>query len=131
MFTKLQTENWKILLERNLERVDENLIRHIDFRHENLQDQVTGTQWTLISIDRLITNLNKYAPLRGSSYIDLTEVGLDRTLTEVGFDRTLTEVGFDRTLPKVGFDRSLTEVGFDWILTEVGFDRSLTEVGFD
>ncbi len=71
--TKLQTKNWKILPKTNLEGMHKNLIEYINLRHENLQQQLTDTQWVLISIDKLIINFNKYVQLRGSSYIKLLE----------------------------------------------------------
>ncbi len=73
---KYKQKNQRICPETNLERMHENnLVEYINLRQENLQEQVTGTQWVLISVDRLIINLNKYAPLRGSSYIELPKEG--------------------------------------------------------
>jgi len=68
----LETENYTILPETNIDEMYAN-VNYILPRHENIANNLEGTQWVLKSIDSFRININRYDPLRASSFIELPE----------------------------------------------------------
>ena len=67
----LQTENYIFLPETNLTEMYDNITNDIIGRHDNISENLEGTQWVLVSIDSFRININKYDPLRANSFIEL------------------------------------------------------------
>ncbi|CAI6351861.1 unnamed protein product [Macrosiphum euphorbiae] len=65
----LQTPNYDIFPESNLDEIYKEMKAKILYEHERVSDSLRGSQWVLISINTLNVAINKYAPIKGSSYI--------------------------------------------------------------
>ena len=50
----LQTQNHVFLCETNLDEMYNNITNYIIGRHENITENLEGTQWVLVSIEELI-----------------------------------------------------------------------------
>ncbi len=72
----LQTENYLFLRESNLKDMYDDITDYIVGSYENIEDNLEGTRWVLVSIDGFRININRYDPLRDGSF-----VGLPRTLS--------------------------------------------------
>ena len=59
----LQTQNYIFLLETNLNEMYNNITNYIIGRHENISENLEGTQWVLVSIDSYRININRYDPV--------------------------------------------------------------------
>ena len=70
----LRTENYIFLKASNLDEMYNDITEDIIGRHENIQDNLEGTQWVLLSIDSFRININKYDPLRAGSYIEIPKI---------------------------------------------------------
>ena len=70
----LQTENYVFLRNSNLNDIYNDITRYIIGRHENISDNLEGTQWVLESIDSFRININRYDPLRAGSFIELPKI---------------------------------------------------------
>ena len=67
----LQTQNKTILRTTNLDEMYDNITNYIIARHENISENLEGTQWVLVSIDSYRININRYDPLRAGSFMEL------------------------------------------------------------
>ncbi|KAL5246206.1 hypothetical protein ACI65C_013614 [Semiaphis heraclei] len=65
----LQTSNYDIFPETNLDEIYKEMKSKILYEHERVSDSLRGSQWVLVSINTLNVAINKYAPIKGSSYI--------------------------------------------------------------
>ncbi|XP_050060033.1 uncharacterized protein LOC126551227 [Aphis gossypii] len=65
----LQTTNYEIFLESNMDEIYINMNDKILYEHERVSDNLAGSNWVLQSIDILNIAINKYDPIRGSTYI--------------------------------------------------------------
>ncbi|MBP1525805.1 MAG: hypothetical protein H9Q67_04825 [Spiroplasma ixodetis] len=67
----LQTQNHVFLRETNLDEMYDNITNYIIGRHENISENLEGTQWVLVSIDSFRININRFDPLRAGSFMEL------------------------------------------------------------
>ncbi|KAF0709819.1 Uncharacterized protein FWK35_00030838, partial [Aphis craccivora] len=65
----LQTTNYEIFLKSNMDEIYINMKDKILYEHERVSDNLRGSNWVLQSIDILNIAINKYDPIRGSTYI--------------------------------------------------------------
>ncbi len=70
----LQIENYTILPESNIDEIYENFVDYILERHENISENLEGTRWVLVSVDSFGIIINRYDPLRASSFIELPKI---------------------------------------------------------
>ncbi|XP_065204586.1 uncharacterized protein LOC135834592 [Planococcus citri] len=77
-YKHLQTKNDRITNRSELTNGISTLMKSVLDRHENIIDELTGSPWRIISINSFRVNINKYDPLRASSYIDLPKILKDK-----------------------------------------------------
>lgn len=77
----LQTTNYEIFLKSNIDEIYINMKDKILYEHERVSDNLKGSNWVLQSIDILNIAINKYDPIRGSTYIRTPDKIANKKLT--------------------------------------------------
>ena len=70
----LQKQNQTILRETNLDEMYNNVTNYIIGRHENISENLEGTQWVLVSINSFRININRFDPLSAGSFMEVPKI---------------------------------------------------------